>query len=590
MAATVVLGYKVGRRWTESGAVIAGTRRAMKTARILALIAFVVSCHLDKLLNDSGGGASPASNGTPVGLVFASVPRAPRAGRPVGPVQVSIVDSAGRPVAGVESTTVTVALGSNPGGATLRGTSATHPARGVATFSDLWLDRADSGYTLTATASGLPAATSDTFTVVPGPAAQLRFTAEPSGASQGGAVTPPVVVTAFDSLGNKATDFTGVVRLALRQNGNTVNGGLVGNSTAAVAGVATFTNLQINNAGAYTLTAAFGSAAPVAESVPFTVSPPGPPPPAPGNLAITTATSGVDLPSGYTLSVDGNAAGSIGTSATVTITGVAAGDHVVRLDGVPATCTATSANPLTVSVPTGGAAHGDFVISCGMPPSPPPPAPGPYLLVTDQPRITQAGQPMNTVRVTVYDAAGNQDRSYTGAVTLSIGFNPGGGTLTGGGTITMDLGLGGVVEWPRMTIDKPGVGYTLHATSPGLHDAFSDPVDITDGSPPSPNGATGLGFFSEPATVRAGDVLPPVRLGALGGTGVVITAYSGPVWISLKPNSSGATLTGTRHLMAVNGFVTFTDLKIDKPGTGYILRATAWPLNYKESIPFSVTP
>ena len=413
----------------------------MKALRIVTLIALGVSCHLDKLLNGGGSAASPVSNGTPVALMFSRQPSSPRAG-PIGPVQVSVVDSAGQPVAGVESTTVAIALGSNPAGGTLRGTTTAHPSRGVATFSDLSLDRAVSGYTLTAVAAGLPTVTSDTFTVVPGPAAQLTFTAEPSDVSQGGVVSPPVVVTAFDSLGNKATTFTGVVSLALRQNGNTVNGALSGNSTAAVAGVATFRNLQINNAGAggYTLAAAFGTAAPVAESAPFNVKPPGPPPPQPGDLAITTATSGVDLPSGYTLTVDGNAAGSIGTSVSLTITGVAAGDHVVGLGGVPATCTVTSANPLTVNVPAAGTGRGDFVVTCGAPPSPPPPAPGPYLLFTDEPVITQAGQPMPAVRVTVYDASGNQDRTYTGDVTLSIGFNPSGGSLTGGGTITMDLG------------------------------------------------------------------------------------------------------------------------------------------------------
>jgi len=562
----------------------------MKALRIVTLIALGVSCHLEKLLNGGGSAASPVSNGTPVALMFSRQPSSPRAG-PIGPVQVSVVDSAGQPVAGVESTTVAIALGSNPAGGTLRGTTTAHPSRGVATFSDLSLDRAVSGYTLTAVAAGLPTVTSDTFTVVPGPAAQLTFTAEPSDVSQGGVVSPPVVVTAFDSLGNKATTFTGVVSLALRQNGNTVNGALSGNSTAAVAGVATFRNLQINNAGAggYTLAAAFGTAAPVAESAPFNVKPPGPPPPQPGDLAITTATSGVDLPSGYTLTVDGNAAGSIGTSVSLTITGVAAGDHVVGLGGVPATCTVTSANPLTVNVPAAGTGRGDFVVTCGAPPSPPPPAPGPYLLFTDEPVITQAGQPMQqAVRVTVFDASGNQDRTYTGEVTLSIGFNPSGGSLTGGGTITMDLGLGGVVEWDRISIDKPGFGYTLHATSPGLREAFSDPLDITAGPPPSPNGASGLGFFTQPGTPRAGDLIAPVRIGAVGSGGVA-TAYSGPIWISLGSNPTGATLSGTRHLFAVNGFVTFSDLRIDKPGTGYTLRATAWPLNYKASVLFNVT-
>src|SRR2546430_6437867 len=177
----------------------------MKALRILLLIAVGVSCHLDKLLNGGGGGASPVSTGAPVGLVFSRLPSSPRAGRPIGPVRVSVVDSTGQPVAGVESTTVTIALGSNPRGATLRGTTTTHPSRGVATFADLSLDSAVSGYTLTATAAGLPMVTSDTFTVAPGTAAQLTFSAVPGNVSQGGVVTPPVVVTAFDSLGNKAT-------------------------------------------------------------------------------------------------------------------------------------------------------------------------------------------------------------------------------------------------------------------------------------------------------------------------------------------------------------------------------------------------
>jgi hypothetical protein len=561
----------------------------MRSLRILALIAVGVSCHLDKLLN-GGGGVHRLSTSPPVALVFSTLPHAPRAG-PLGFVQISVVDSAGVPVVGAESTTVTVALGANPLGGTLKGTTSQHPTRGVATFSDLRLDRAASGYTLTATTGGLPTVTSDTFTVMPGPATQLTFTAEPNNVGQGGVVTPPVVVTAFDSLDNQATDFTGAVTLTLRQNGATVNGALSGATANAVAGVATFANLRISNAGQrYTLTAALGAAAPLAESTPFDVSPPGPPPPQPGSLAITTVTTGSNLPSGYTVTVDGNPAGTIGTSGSLTINPVTPGDRLVGLSAVPAICSVAGANPLTVSVPSGGSGHADFAISCGAPPSPPPPGSGPFLRFTDQPGIAQAGQPNRAVRVTIYDASGNKDVSFLGNVTLSIGFNPGGGSLTGGGTIVMQPGLGGTVQWDGPSIDAPGAGYTLHATCPGLRDAYSDPFDITAGPPPSPNGADGLGFFTQPTTTRAGEVINPLRVGALGPPGVVVPAYTGPIWISILSNASGATLTGTRHLYAVNGLVTFSDLRIDKPGTGYILRATAWPLNYVESVPFDVTP
>src|SRR5437763_15131595 len=110
----------------RGGAPIAGVCWLMKALRILALIAVGASCHLDKLLNGGGGRARPPSHGTAVALVFSSLPRAPRAG-PLGQVQVSVVDSVGQPVAGVESTTVTVALGAHPGGGTLRGKSAPRP-------------------------------------------------------------------------------------------------------------------------------------------------------------------------------------------------------------------------------------------------------------------------------------------------------------------------------------------------------------------------------------------------------------------------------------------------------------------------------
>jgi VCBS repeat-containing protein len=60
---------------------------------------------------------------------------------------------------------VTVALGSNPGGATLRGTTTEAATSGVATFSDLKLNKAGNGYTLVASASGLSSATSAAFDI-----------------------------------------------------------------------------------------------------------------------------------------------------------------------------------------------------------------------------------------------------------------------------------------------------------------------------------------------------------------------------------------------------------------------------------------
>jgi hypothetical protein len=55
-----------------------------------------------------------------------------------------------------------------------------------------------------------------------------------------------------------------------------------------------------------------------------------------GDLEVTTATTGSDPDSAYTVSVDGGAAQAIGANDTLAITGLAAGDHAVLLgDGDP---------------------------------------------------------------------------------------------------------------------------------------------------------------------------------------------------------------------------------------------------------------
>jgi hypothetical protein len=67
--------------------------------------------------------------------------------------------------------TLTVALASNPGGATLGGTLSATASNGVATFSGLSINKAGSGYALEVTASGLGGAVSSAITVNPSAAA-----------------------------------------------------------------------------------------------------------------------------------------------------------------------------------------------------------------------------------------------------------------------------------------------------------------------------------------------------------------------------------------------------------------------------------
>ncbi len=143
--------------------------------------------------------------------------------------------------------TVTVALSNNPGGGTLGGTLTATAQDGVATFSDLTLDQAGSGYTLLVSASGVNSATTDAFDVTPAAASQLLVTAQtPSPVLTGS--TFGLVVTAEDPYGNVATSFGGSVAVALSNNpGNATLGGTL--SVTPQDGVATFSDLTINQPG-----------------------------------------------------------------------------------------------------------------------------------------------------------------------------------------------------------------------------------------------------------------------------------------------------------------------------------------------------
>src|SRR5439155_2353254 len=251
----------------------------MKLVSLLSLVALVVSCHLDKLLT---GGKTPPSDAPPARVAFSSSspPSSARAGEPINPpVQVMVRDSAGHVT--LRDTLVILSLGANPTGDSLRGTKQVRSVNGVATFANLRLDKAAIGYKLTAAAPELHPDTSRAFSVMPAPATVLAFTAQPTDAMQGSAIKP-VQVTAYDALGNTATDFTGPIRMAFGTDASvSQNAGLSGtNPVPAVAGVATFTDLAVDQPGlGYTLTAAFGSATPVATSAAFNITPAPPPPP-----------------------------------------------------------------------------------------------------------------------------------------------------------------------------------------------------------------------------------------------------------------------------------------------------------------------
>jgi PKD repeat protein len=207
----------------------------MKTLSVLALMALIASCHFEKLF--SGGGEGPQrSHGTPVGLAFNTHPGPVQAGQPLDPVRVAVVDSVGTPVAGADSG-ITIALGANPGDATLTGTNTALAVNGVATFTGLQIDKPSNGYTLRASA-GLLAAESDSFDVMPPPTTTGDLT-----------VTTTTTGESLDSDGYTVT--VNGANQAIAANGSTTFTALPsGNHSVTLGGVAS--NCSVTGGNSHT--------------------------------------------------------------------------------------------------------------------------------------------------------------------------------------------------------------------------------------------------------------------------------------------------------------------------------------------------
>jgi hypothetical protein len=368
----------------------------MKPICVLALGAVVVGCHLDKLLTGSGG-PHPTSTAPPVALVFMAKPQNAQAGQKINPaVQVSVVDSAGVPVAGADTATIIIELGANPpGNATLGGTTTAHPSRGVATFGNLWIDKAGDGYTLIAHVSGLPDSTSQPFNITPPPLTT-------------GSITVTTSTTGLDlDLDGYTVTVDGTTSQSIATNsgnaGVTFPGLSVGNHGVVLSSVAA--NCSVTGGNSRTASVTAGQTDTVAFSVSCTLIPP-----TTGTLTVTTSTTGSDLdPDGYTVTVDGTNSQAIGDNSNgVTFPGLSAASHTVELTGVASNCTVSGTNPRNVTVVAGSGGSTAFAVTCAAPPS------GSLTVST----TTNGPNPPSGYTVTV-DAGSSQPVGATGSVTFS---------------------------------------------------------------------------------------------------------------------------------------------------------------------------
>ena len=164
-----------------------------------------------------------------------------------------------------DSSSVTLAVATGPGSAS--GTLTVAAASGVATFSNVKLNTAGN-YTLTASDGALTTATSNSFTVSATAPPKLVYGVQPSNVTAGVADSPSIVVDVEDQFGNVVTTDSSSVTLAVASGPGSASGTL---TVAASSGVATFSNVKLDTAGNYTLTASDGGLT-TATSNSFTVS------------------------------------------------------------------------------------------------------------------------------------------------------------------------------------------------------------------------------------------------------------------------------------------------------------------------------
>src|SRR4029077_3486503 len=168
------------------------------------------------------------------------------------------------------------ALAANPGGDQLHGTVTATAVQGTATFGDVRVDRAASGYTITAHIEGLADATSAAFDVSAGAPASATYTGQPTSTTAGTAIAPAVQVSVVDAFGNPVTQYSGTVTVSLAHDGSVLqDASLLGTTTVtATAGVAEFTDLHIDQSGVgYTLGVRLPAGSSATVSQPFDITP-----------------------------------------------------------------------------------------------------------------------------------------------------------------------------------------------------------------------------------------------------------------------------------------------------------------------------
>ncbi len=485
-------------------------------------------------------------------LRFSGQPSSTTTGSAISPaVTVRVEDAQGTLVTGATNT-VTIALGANPGGATLSGTKTVAASGGIATFADLSLNSPGTGYTLTASASGLSGDVSSAFNITTGAASQIvANSATTLSGTVGSAVSPNPSVKVTDGSGSPVSGVS--VIFAVTQGGGSVAGGTQTTDGSGIATVGSWTLGPTAGSSNNTLTASASglSGSPVTFTASATAG-------SAGKLSIvtqpsTSGTSGTPLSTQPVLQlVDANdnpvATGGIAVTATIASgpAGTLSGASVNTNAQGRATFTS-----LTISGPAGtyqlafsapsiaGVTSNDISIGAGA---------STQLGVVTQPSATaQSGvtfgqQPV----VRLEDGSGNPVAQS--GVTVNASVNGGGPTLGGDNSKVTDAN--GEATFTDLKLTGDAGTYTLLFSASGKTSVSSADIELT----PGPVSASVSSVAAPTTSFVAGDATGSmITVTARDQSGNTIAGAA----VTFTP-ATGETFTPASGTTDGNGQATFT--------------------------------
>jgi hypothetical protein len=551
------------------GGLSAGTPSAQAVNGVADFSGLVLKTAGSYTFTVSASGLAPITSGSftispaaPTQLFFSTGPANSGAGQTLPDIFVAVQDPYGNFVSG----TVVSLSATGPGGFSAGNTTAASVG-GQADFSGLVLQSAGN-YTLTASAAGLSSVPSSAFTVSPAAASQLAFEGGVANTIAGQTV-PTFKVDVRDVFGNLITSSGAVVALTVTGPGAPTAGTM---TVSAVGGVATFTGLVLQSAGAYTFTASTTGLT-AGKSNTFTVSPA-----AANQLGFSAdpadSTAGQALASIQAAVEDSFGNPIAGANAQVTIAAQGPGSFTTGTTVEPTAAGMVAFNnlvlqtaglyTLTVSAPgLQPATSTIFTVN---------PAAASQLAFKASPSNATAGAALPTIQVDVVDPFGNTVTSSSAAMTLAVG---GPGALSQGSTTAR--AAGGVASFPNLVFQTAG-SYVLTVSSAGLQSITTPSITVN----PAP--ASQLAFAVNPVNTTAGQAVPAFQVSVTDAFGNPVSGTA----VSLTVNG-GRPSAGATSSTSVGGLATFSGLVFPTAGQ-YTVAASATGLPTITSAGFTVSP